>query len=88
MAETAGAFRAFSLAGKTRHEFEKAVELDGENIEALQDLMEYYRQAPVFLGGSRKKAHEIEERLSVLNAGKKRDEFQTSQQKDLDSSIR
>jgi len=88
MAETAGAFQAFSLARKTHHEFEKAVELDGDNLEALQDLMEYYRQAPVFLGGSRKKAGEIEERLSRLNAGEPRDDSQTSQQKDLDSSIK
>lgn len=88
MAETAGAFRAFSLARKTRHELEKAVELDGENMEALQDLMEYYREAPVFLGGSSKKAGEIEERLTRLNAGKQRDESQTSQQNDLDSTIR
>lgn len=69
MAEMAGPFRAFSLALETRRQFEKAVELDGENIAALNDLMEYYREAPGFLGGSRKKADEIEKRITRLNAG-------------------
>lgn len=87
MAETAGSLRAFTLARKTHRQFEKAVELDGENIAALQDLMEYYREAPGFLGGSRKKAGEIEKRLSTLNAREQRDETQTNQQKDFDSSI-
>jgi tetratricopeptide (TPR) repeat protein len=87
MAETAGSFQAFSLARKTRRQFEKAVELDGENSAALQDLMEYYREAPGFLGGSSRKAAEIAKKLSRLKTGEQRDETQTNQQKDFDSSI-
>ena len=66
MAEQANALRALSLARKTRSHFEKAVELDDENIPALTDLMEYYRQAPGFLGGSRKKAAEIEKKITRI----------------------
>ena len=86
MAETAGVFQAFSLATKTRQQFEKAVELDGDNIGALEDLMQYYRDAPGFLGGSGKKAGEIEKKLSRLRAGQREDASKTHQQKDLDSS--
>ena len=87
MAETAGPLHAFSLARDTRREFEKAVELDGKNIEALQDLMEYYREAPGFLGGSRKKAVEIEKRISRLNAQSPANETRSNGEKDFDSSV-
>ena len=87
MAQTAGPFRALSLATSTRREFEKAVELDGENIEALQDLMEYYREAPGFLGGSREKADEIAKKLARLQAGAQQDSAGGGRQKDLDSSV-
>jgi tetratricopeptide (TPR) repeat protein len=87
MAESAGVFQAFSLATKTRQQFEKAVELDGDNIGALEDLMQYYRDAPGFLGGSSKKAGKIEEKLSRLRTGKRQGASKTRQQKDLDSSV-
>lgn len=87
MAETAGPLQAFSLARDTRREFEKAVELDGKNIEALKDLMEYYREAPGFLGGSRKKAVEIEKRISRLNAQSPANETGSPGEKDFDSSV-
>ena len=87
LAETAGVFHAFSLARKTRRQFEKAVELDGKNIGALQDLMHYYQDAPGFLGGSSKKAAEIEQRLSRLRRGVRQDAAKPHQQKDLDSSV-
>lgn len=49
-------FAAISLAKKTRIAFEKAVELDPNNIEARSDLSEYYIEAPGFLGGGTEKA--------------------------------
>ena len=67
LAEQAGFLSAMSLANKTRQALEKAVELDGHNINALKDLMQYYRQAPGFLGGSKKKANEIERQLKELD---------------------
>ncbi len=55
-AENANPFSAFSLARKARAQFEKAVELDGENNDARSDLTEYYTEAPSFLGGGKDKA--------------------------------
>ncbi len=65
-AEQATWFRAISLAKKARINFEKAVELDPENIGALLDLREFYSQAPSFLGGGQKKADKITEKLKAL----------------------
>ena len=36
--------------------FEKSVELDGKNLEAINDLFSYYLEAPGFLGGGLDKA--------------------------------
>ena len=50
-AETASPFTAPSYASKARQAFEKSVELDGKNLEAINDLFSYYLEAPGFLGG-------------------------------------
>lgn len=55
-AEHSSWFTAIGLAKKTRIAFEKAVELDPNNIEARSDLSEYYIEAPGFLGGGTDKA--------------------------------
>ena len=70
LAQQSNWFSAIRLAKKTLHAFERAVELDPSNIEALSDLMEYYKQAPSFLGGHEKKAQQIEERILQLEAGR------------------
>jgi len=57
-AESANPFAAWGLARKVRAEFERAVELDGNNFPARNDLAEYYMEAPGFLGGDKKKARE------------------------------
>ena len=62
-AERAYWFRALRLARKTLRELKIAVELDPDNRSAWSDLTMYYRLAPGFLGGSMKKAREIEARL-------------------------
>ena len=67
IAENANWLKAISMAKKTRKAFEKAVELDETNIDALEDLMQYYLEAPGFLGGSKKKASVIHERLDRLS---------------------
>ena len=66
LAKQANPLTALSLAKKTRKALEKAVELDGNNVDALQDLMKYYQQAPGFLGGSKDKAAKIQERLETI----------------------
>jgi tetratricopeptide (TPR) repeat protein len=46
------------LARKVKKEFERASQLDPDNLEARFGLIEYYSRAPGVMGGSRKKAEE------------------------------
>lgn len=55
-AENSNPFTAFGLARRVKAEFERAVALDGNNISARSDLVEYYLEAPSFLGGDKNKA--------------------------------
>ncbi len=55
-ARDANVFKQASLAPKIRREFERAVQLDAENVDARLDLMEFYIQAPGLMGGSLEKA--------------------------------
>ena len=65
-AETANWFAAGSQASKARQCFEKAVALDEHNDEALNDLFDYYLNAPGFLGGGIDKAEAIARRTEKL----------------------
>jgi tetratricopeptide (TPR) repeat protein len=49
-------FSAASLAGKLRREFERAVELSPNSVEARSDLAEFYIDAPGIVGGGLDKA--------------------------------
>jgi cytochrome c-type biogenesis protein CcmH/NrfG len=62
-AETSSFFTAPSYASKARQYFEKAVQLDPQNLDAVDDLFEYYLEAPGFLGGGKDKAAELSERI-------------------------
>jgi tetratricopeptide (TPR) repeat protein len=66
-AETDSPFTAPSHASKARQHFEKAVELNPRNLEALSDLFEYYLQAPGFLGGGLDKAAGIAARIAAID---------------------
>lgn len=66
-AETSSFLTAPGYARKTRQEFEKAVALDPNNAEAINDLFEYYLQAPGFLGGGLEKAAALVERIGRLD---------------------
>jgi tetratricopeptide (TPR) repeat protein len=55
-AQQASIFGQASLAGKTKDEFEKAVELDPNLLDARYGLVEFYAMAPGFMGGSYDKA--------------------------------
>jgi tetratricopeptide (TPR) repeat protein len=55
-AERASKFRQPFLAKRVQHEFERAVELDPNNLDARDGLMSFYLQAPGFMGGSEDKA--------------------------------
>ena len=59
-AQDANWFRAMGLAKKTLTQLEIAVSLDPDNLQYLDDLKDYYRDAPGFLGGDSDKARAIE----------------------------
>ena len=55
-AQNASMLQQAGLARNSRKNYEKAIELDPNNIEARESAIEYYLQAPRFLGGGRSKA--------------------------------
>ena len=62
-AETSSFLTAPRYASQTRQFFERAVQLDRNNLEAVDDLFEYYKEAPGFLGGGEDKAQRLAEQL-------------------------
>jgi tetratricopeptide (TPR) repeat protein len=68
IAEGANPLMAAHYAVKTRQAFEKAVELDAANQDALNDLLEYYLEAPALLGGGLNRADGLLARISQLDA--------------------
>jgi Tfp pilus assembly protein PilF len=69
-AQSANLFRQASLAGKTKDEFEKAVQLDPNLLDARFGLIDYYTMAPAIMGGSAEKAQQQAAEI------KKRDVYQ------------
>ncbi len=66
-AELASFLTAPGYASKTRQNLERAVTLDERNIEALNDLFEYYLQAPGFLGGGHDKAAALIDKIAAVD---------------------
>ncbi len=66
-AETASPFTAPMAASKARQYFERAVQLDPNNQEALNDLFDYYLQAPGILGGGMDKATAVAKHIAELD---------------------
>ena len=89
-AETGNPVMAPSFAGKARDAFEKSVQLDEKNSEALSDLFDYYLDAPGFLGGGYDKAYAVAQKIAIIDppAGyfcqaklaQKRKEFQSAEE--------
>src|SRR6266849_8480416 len=67
LAQRVNIFKQASLASKTHHEFERAVQLDPNLLDARMGLVEFYTIAPGFMGGDRQKA------IAQANELKKRD---------------
>jgi tetratricopeptide (TPR) repeat protein len=63
VAEAANPLMAPGHAVKARKYFEAAVELDLRDLEAVNDLLSYYLEAPGFLGGGVEKAEQLAERI-------------------------
>lgn len=55
------------LARNSRKNYEKAIEMDPKNVEARESAMEFYLQAPGFLGGGRDKAEAQAKAISELD---------------------
>jgi cytochrome c-type biogenesis protein CcmH/NrfG len=66
-AETSNPFSAMGHASKARQCFERAAQLNPKNIDALNDLLEYYMEAPGFMGGGMDKAKEVVARISQVD---------------------
>jgi tetratricopeptide (TPR) repeat protein len=62
-ASHANPLSALSLAVKVRVAFERAVQLDPENIHAMNDLGEFYVAAPSLIGGGLDKAQALAARM-------------------------
>jgi tetratricopeptide (TPR) repeat protein len=58
-AETSFALNAVGWASKSRTSLEKAVALDPANWDAVDDLFEFYLQAPGFMGGGLDRAEQL-----------------------------
>ncbi|AZP11621.1 tetratricopeptide repeat protein [Undibacterium parvum] len=64
---TAGIMSAMSYAGKIRDSFQKAIELDAQNYKARASLLQFYLQAPSFVGGGKGKAQTLIKETNQLN---------------------
>lgn len=59
---------AIGLAKKVHTEFEKAVQLNGFNLDARSDLSEFYIEAPSFVGGGKDKARAQAESVATFDS--------------------
>ncbi len=66
-AETSSFLTAPGYASKARDNFEKAVQINPRNMEAISDLFEYYLDAPGFLGGGLDKAARLASHMAEIN---------------------
>jgi tetratricopeptide (TPR) repeat protein len=62
-ADAIHSIRAFGLAKKVHAEFERAVQLEDGNVDALSDLGEFYTAAPSIVGGGKQKAQGVAQAL-------------------------
>jgi cytochrome c-type biogenesis protein CcmH/NrfG len=65
-ADAIHSIKAYGLAKKVHSEFERAVQLDSKNVDALSDLGEFYTAAPGIVGGGKKKAQAVVQALELL----------------------
>jgi len=64
-AQSGGWLSAPGNASKARQYFEKAVALDPHNNEAMNDLFDFYLNAPAILGGGMDKAEAVAKRIAT-----------------------
>ena len=81
-ADHAGPFAAIGLAKKVGPQFEQAVQLAPNDIQARTDLAEFYGSAPSMVGGNNEKAQRIADetlKLDPIAAANMRAQFALSQ---------
>jgi len=66
-AETSNPLLAPGFASKARQAFERSVQLNPKDSDALSDLFDYYLEAPGFLGGGHDKAMKIADQISTVD---------------------
>ncbi len=66
-AETSNPISAIGHASKASQSFERSVQLNPRNIEALNDLLEYYLEAPGIMGGGLDKAQATVDRIARVD---------------------
>jgi tetratricopeptide (TPR) repeat protein len=69
-ADASNFLTAVGLAKKVHTEFEAAVQLDPNSVEARTDLAEFYVEAPSLVGGGREKAESQAQLLADLDVSK------------------
>jgi hypothetical protein len=67
-AARASKFKLPFFARKVKAAFDKAVALDPGNLDAREDVVQYFLRAPGFVGGSKERAHEAAEEIRLRNA--------------------
>ena len=60
-------FKKMGMAKKIKKHYERALELDANNTEALKGIITFHREAPGIAGGSKDKAKEYATRLKELD---------------------
>jgi cytochrome c-type biogenesis protein CcmH/NrfG len=67
-ADHAGFITGARMAGKVRTQFETAVRLNPDSVDARADLADFYLEAPGIVGGGKDKAEEQAQEISKLDA--------------------
>ncbi|GAB5526123.1 MAG: hypothetical protein Roseis2KO_39950 [Roseivirga sp.] len=67
VAQDAGKLRQASLAPKIKNAYLKAVELEPKSLDAQWGLLQFYTQAPGFMGGSWEKAEQAARAIALID---------------------
>lgn len=59
--------RAMGMARKVKAQFERAVKLDGSNLDALKALQVFHFRAPGLVGGNKEEARKIADRIKQID---------------------
>lgn len=62
--------KAMPLAKESRRQFERAVDLDGSNLKALEALQGFHFRAPAMIGGNKDEARDLARRIEGVDAAR------------------